>query len=187
MGSVLLAFGAIFLAELGDKSQLVAATFATRYAPAPVLVAVAVASLLVQGLSVAIGALLSLWLPENAIAVAAGCGFLAFAIWNLVDRDEAPRDEPRPGGGLAVLTVASALVVGEIGDKTMLATAALATREGWLTTWIGASAGMFAADGIAVALGRQLGERLPQRVLRLGATVVFAVVGVTLLVGGLIA
>ncbi|MGH2685571.1 MAG: TMEM165/GDT1 family protein, partial [Actinomycetota bacterium] len=84
-----------------------------------------------------------------------------------------------------VLTVAGAFAVAELGDKTMLATLALAANNGVVGTWFGATAGMLAASSLAVLVGAQLGARLPERVVRIGAAVMFAAFGVLLLVDGL--
>ena len=75
-----------------------------------------------------------------------------------------------------------AFFLAELGDKTMLATITLATREGLLGTWLGSTLGMVAADGIAIVIGRQLGRHLPERAIRIGAAASFVIFGVLLLV-----
>ncbi len=187
MGAALIAFGVIFLAELGDKSQLMALAFAARMRLAPVLLGVAAASMLVQGVWVVIGSFLRVSLPTNVINVSAGALFLAFAVWTLLDGADDGTAVERTGGGWAVARVGFAFVLAEVGDKTMLATIALAARGGVLATWVGASLGMVAANGLAVALGRGIGELVPRRATHLLASAIFAAFGLILLVQGLVA
>src|SRR5438270_4414871 len=88
-----LSFGIIFVAELGDKSQLMALAFATRFRPLPILIGITVATALVHAVSVGIGALLQVSLPTRAIDIAAGCLFLGFAVWTLRGDRLGPADE----------------------------------------------------------------------------------------------
>jgi Ca2+/H+ antiporter, TMEM165/GDT1 family len=81
-----------------------------------------------------------------------------------------------------VITVGSVFFLAELGDKTMLATVTLATKEGLLGTWLGSTAGMVVADGLAIVAGRQLGARLPERGIRIGAAIAFFVFAFVLLV-----
>lgn len=185
MGSILIAFGVIFLAELGDKSQLIALAFAARLRLIPVLTGIAAASVLVQGLWAVVGSFLRVSLPTNVINVSAGGVFLAFAIWTLLDAGEDRPAVERNAHGWAVARVTAAFVLAEIGDKTMFATLALAARGGALATWIGASLGMFTANGLAVAVGRRIGELVPTRVVHILASAIFATFGIVLLVQGL--
>jgi putative Ca2+/H+ antiporter (TMEM165/GDT1 family) len=191
LGAVAVAAGAIFVAEFGDKSQLLVLAFATRHAALPVIAGIVVAAAVVQGLSVAIGAALGAVLPETLIGVIAGIAFLAVAAWTLRgDDDEAEEGEAasatqrRSGVALAAV-VAATFVVGELGDKTMLATFALAARQDPVATWVGATAGMVAANLVAVVVGRQLGARISPRAVRIGSAVLFAAAGVLVIVTAL--
>jgi putative Ca2+/H+ antiporter (TMEM165/GDT1 family) len=83
------------------------------------------------------------------------------------------------------LAVGGAFFLAELGDKTMLATVTLATREGLFGTWLGSTLGMVAADALAIAVGRALGARLPERAVRIGAAVAFFVFAAWLLVEAL--
>ncbi len=187
MGAFLVSFGVIFVAEMGDKSQLMALTFATRYRPLPVLVGITVATAVVHAASVAAGALLADALPTRAITLAAGLAFLGFAMWTLqgdtLDEEEAGRARRRARS--AVVAVGTAFLLAELGDKTMLATVTLATRQAALGTWAGSTVGMVAADALAILVGRQLGDRLGDRTVRVGAAIAFALFGVVLLVEAL--
>lgn len=179
----------IFVAELGDKSQLMAMTFATRYRARDVILGITAATAVVHLASVAIGHWIgaSFAAYQPGIAVAAGLAFLAFAIWTLRG-DELTDDEAtkaRRSTGSALLAVSAAFFLAELGDKTMLATITLAVREDWFGTWIGSTVGMVAADALAIVVGALLGRHLPERLIRYGAAVAFAVFGVLLIVEGL--
>jgi putative Ca2+/H+ antiporter (TMEM165/GDT1 family) len=187
MDAFLLSFGVIFLAELGDKSQLMAMAFATRYRATLVLIAVTAATLLVHAASVLIGTVFALALPTAAIEVAAGIAFLAFAAWTLRGDELGEKDEARAGatGRWAIVTIGTAFFLAELGDKTMLATITLATTEDPIGVWLGSTAGMVAADAIAIGIGALLGTRLPERAVKLIAAGAFVVFGVILIVEGL--
>ena len=184
MDAFLLSFGVIFLAELGDKSQLMALAFATRFPAIPVLVAITLATLVVHLGSVALGATVALALPTDVISIVAGVAFLVFAVWTLrgdrLDETDEARAR-RETTGSVIVTVGTAFFLAELGDKTMLATVTLATNHGALGTWLGSTAGMVAADAIAIGVGKALGTRLPERAIRIGAAVAFVVFGVILI------
>ena len=167
MNAFLLSFGVVFLAELGDKSQLMALAFATRYRPMTVLIAVSVATLVVHAGSVLIGSVVAHALPTHLIQVIAGLAFFAFAAW------------------WAMVTVGTAFFLAELGDKTMLATITLATTQEPIGTWLGSTAGMVAADAIAIAIGAILGARLPERAIKVFASLAFLVFGALLVAEGL--
>jgi putative Ca2+/H+ antiporter (TMEM165/GDT1 family) len=183
----LLAFGVVFLAELGDKSQLMALAFASRYRAVTVLVAISVATLLVHAVSVLIGRVFAVALPTNVIQIVAGLMFFVFAAWTLRGDSlgEADEDRAKRGGRWALLTIGAAFFLAELGDKTMLATITLATTEEPIGTWLGSTAGMVAADAIAIGIGALLGARLPERAIKIFATVAFVVFGVLLVAEGL--
>ena len=178
MYAFLLSTAVIFVAELGDKSQLMAMTFAARYRARDVLIGITVATAVVHLASVGIG----YWIGDafadhqGAISVVAGVAFLGFAAWTLRG-DELTEDEAekaRRSTGAAIIAVGVAFFLAELGDKTMLATITLATQEGWLGTWIGSTVGMVAADALAIGVGALLGRRLPEDVIRYGAATLIA-------------
>ncbi len=182
-----LSFAVVFLAELGDKSQLMALAFAARYRAVTVLVAVSVATLVVHAGSVLLGSAAALALPAAAIQVAAGVSFFGFAAWTLRGDRLAASDEARAdrSGRWILLTVGTAFFLAELGDKTMLATVSLATTEPPIPTWLGSTAGMVAADALAIGVGALLGARLPERAIRLFAAAAFVAFGVALIAEGL--
>ena len=187
MDAFLISFGIIFVAELGDKSQLMAMTFAARYRAITILAAITVATALVHLFSVLVGAAVGVALPTDLISVLAGIAFLAFAAWTLrgdeLDEDEAARASRRTRS--VFFTVGIAFFLAELGDKTMLATVTLATDNGLIGTWIGSTLGMVAADALAIVVGQQLGTRLPERVIKIGAAVTFVGFGIVLIADGL--
>jgi putative Ca2+/H+ antiporter (TMEM165/GDT1 family) len=185
VNAFLLSFAVIFVAELGDKSQLMALAFATRYRAIHVLIGISLATLLVHLGSVVLGRTVAAVLPTQAIAIAAGIAFFVFALWTLRGDSLGEADEARAAraAGSIIFAVGAAFFLAELGDKTMLATITLATREEPIGTWLGSTAGMVAADAIAIAVGKVLGTRLPERLIRYGAAAAFAVFGVILIVG----
>lgn len=187
MDAFALSFGVILLAELGDKSQLMALAFASRYSAWTVLVAVSLATLLVHAGSVLLGSAFALALPTAAIKVVAGIAFFGFAAWTLRGDRLGADDESRARrtGRWALLTIGTAFLLAELGDKTMLATITLATTEEPIGTWLGSTAGMVAADALAIAIGAVLGTRLPERAIKLFAAAAFVVFGALLVLGGL--
>jgi Ca2+/H+ antiporter, TMEM165/GDT1 family len=185
----LLSFGVIFLAELGDKSQLMALAFAARYPAIPVLIAISVATALVHAGSVALGRTVALAIPSNVVSIAAGLAFLTFAAWTLRGDVLGGADEARTrreGAGSVILAVGTAFFLAELGDKTMLATITLATQHGWFGTWIGSTIGMVAADALAILVGRLLGRHLPEKIIKYGAAALFAIFGIWLIVEGIV-
>jgi putative Ca2+/H+ antiporter (TMEM165/GDT1 family) len=182
-----ISFGVIFVAELGDKSQLMALTFATRFKALPVIIGITVATALVHLASVALGVGLGAALPTGWIALVAGLAFLGFGAWTL--RGDKLTDEERRKAERttrsAIIAVSIAFFLAELGDKTMLATVTLATQHGWFGTWLGSTLGMVAADALAIGVGRALGRRLPDKAIRYGASTLFAICGLWLLLDGI--
>ncbi|MEV6813346.1 TMEM165/GDT1 family protein [Micromonospora sp. NPDC051296] len=177
-------FGVIFVAELGDKSQLMALAFATRYRTVPILIGITVATAVVHLASVAIGHGLGAALPTGWISLLAGLAFIGFGLWTLRGDTltEEEKGKAAKGGKSAVLAVGVAFFLAELGDKTMLATITLATQYGWFGTWIGSTIGMVAADALAIIVGRLLGRKLPERTIKYGAAALFAISGIWLIV-----
>jgi putative Ca2+/H+ antiporter (TMEM165/GDT1 family) len=182
----LVSFGVIFVAELGDKSQLMALTFSARYRALTVLIGITIATAVVHAVSVLVGGLLGATLPTAAINLVAGVAFLGFAWWtwrgDALDADEAARADRTTGSAIVAASVAFFLA--ELGDKTMLATITLATKENWLGTWIGSTVGMVVADALAIGVGAVLGKKLPERAITIGATIAFVLFGLALIVQG---
>lgn len=177
-----ISFGVIFVAELGDKSQLMALTFATRFRMVSVLIGITIATSVVHLVSVAVGHGLGAAMPTGWIALVAAVAFLGFGAWTLRG-DSLTAEEQNKASRVArsaVMAVTVAFFLAELGDKTMLATITLATQHGWFGVWLGSTLGMVVADALAIVIGRQLGKRLPERTIRYGAAGLFGVFGLWL-------
>ena len=176
------------MAELGDKSQLMALTFATRFKTVPVLIGITVATAVVHRSRSASATASAPTLPTGWISLVAGIAFLAFGAWTLrgdkLTDDEKTKAERTTGS--AILAVGGAFFLAELGDKTMLATITLATQHGWFGTWLGSTVGMVAADALAILVGRLLGRHLPEKVIKYGAAALFAIFGIWLIVEAII-
>ncbi len=188
MYAFLLSTAVIFVAELGDKSQLMAMTFAARYRARDVLVGITVATAVVHLFSVGIGAVIgtSFSQYQSTISIVAGLAFLGFALWTLRG-DELTEEEAskaRSSTRTALVAVGVAFFLAELGDKTMLATITLATQEGWLGTWIGSTLGMVLADALAIVVGAVMAKKLPEKAIKYGAAALFALFGVLLVLEG---
>src|SRR6056297_1039676 len=177
--------GLVFLAELGDKSMLLAIAFAARYRPWPVVGGVAIAAFVMLGAASLVGAALGAALPERAVAIGGGLLFIGFGILTLRDADDDEEEAVSLRRGSVLLGVSVAFLVAEFGDKTMIATLTLAGNQPALPTWLGAGLGMTVASGIAIGLTTVIGTRLPERTLRVLAAGAFLLFGVLLLVTGI--
>lgn len=182
LGAVLVSLAVVFVAELGDKSQIITMTYALRHRWWVVLSGVGIAAVLVHGLSVAIGHFLGVTLPEKPIAFAAAIAFLLFAAWTWREGRNAADDEVRVAEPRFVVpAIVSSFVLAELGDKTMLATVALASDRDAIGVWIGATVGMVLADGVAIVVGAMLHKRLPEGFLHAVASVLFLMFGLWML------
>lgn len=181
--ALLLSFAVIFVAELGDKSQLMAMTFALRHRWWVVLTGITVATTAVHLISVAVGHYLGAALPTHLLSILAGVAFVLFGLWTLrgdrLSDDEATRAQRSTAP--AVFAVTSAFLLAELGDKTMLATVTLAADNDWVGVWIGSTLGMVAADALAILVGALAGKHLPQRFIQLTAAALFFVFGFVML------
>lgn len=176
-----LSFGLIFVGEMGDKSQLMALTFATRYRLRSVVLGMLIAIAALIGLSVGLGAALGSLLPTDWIRLAAAVLFIGFGLWALRgeggdDEEEHVVKERRSG----LLTVMGAMFLAELGDKTMIMSMTLGSQYNGWGVWIGGTAGMLAADLLAVFAGVWVAKHVPERFIRYGSAAVFIVLGLFL-------
>ncbi len=186
LAALLVSFAVIFVAELGDKSQLMAMTFALRYRWWVVLIGITAATTAVHLVSVGVGHYLGAALPTHLLGILAGVAFVFFGLWTLrgdkLSDDEATKAERSTAP--AFFTVTSAFILAELGDKTMLATITLAADNDWVGVWIGSTIGMVAADALAIAVGAIAGKHLPERMIQLGAAALFVIFGLAMLLEG---
>lgn len=178
----------VTLNELGDKSQLLTIAFASRIKWYKVLLGVLLATLANHGLAVAIGTLLA-HVPgwDGWVRFLSSILFLLFGLWALKPESSEKEKPPESDHSGEVVTVAFAFFVAEMGDKTQLATIALAAQfpEAPLLVWTGAAAGMLFADSIGMAVGALLHRRLPANVCRIVASATFVLFGLCGLYEGL--
>jgi len=163
----------VTLAEMGDKTQLLAMAFATRFPAPTVLAAIFVATLLNHALAVAAGRLLTTVIPLEVISFVAALSFILFGLWTI--RGDSLEGEDKRGSAFGpFLTVAIAFFIAELGDKTQLATISLAVKyENPVAVLFGTTAGMVVADSLGIILGIVLGKRLPDALIRLVSAGVF--------------
>jgi len=173
------AFVLLFLAELGDKTQLMTMTLAHRYPVRPVVAGVFSAFLVLNLLAVGVGAALYRYLPTAAVLVAAGLLFLFFAwrSWCEADTDEDAGKEETDGRGAFVASFTLTFVA-ELGDKTQLALVALAAGSGavW-SVFVGGTLALWAVSAIGIAVGSTLLRHLPRRWMHRAAALLFALFG----------
>jgi Ca2+/H+ antiporter, TMEM165/GDT1 family len=188
MTDLFTAFGLALVAELGDKSQLLALALAVRHRWWQVLIGVATAAVVVLGLAALIGGALGAALLDRALAIAGAVVFLGAAVYTgFVHRDDEAADAEvaaRPSRSVVPM-VAGMFILAELGDKTMIATTTLATQYTPWLIWIGAAVGMTVASGTAIFVGRLLGAAMPARTLRILSALAFAGFGIWLLIDGL--
>lgn len=180
MASFLWSFFLISLAEMGDKTQLVALSFATKYKPVKVLFGIFIGTLVVHLLSVFIGEKMGAWIPAHYLKILVGLSFVGFGIWTL--KGDICTEKEKKGNKLGpVATVAIAFFLAELGDKTQLATISLAAQyNSFMGVWIGSTIGMVAADGIAIIVGIIAGKKLPEKLIQ------YISAGIFILFGGII-
>jgi putative Ca2+/H+ antiporter (TMEM165/GDT1 family) len=185
LAAVTSAFVLLFLAELGDKTQLMTMTLAHRYPVRPVVAGVFSAFLLLNLLAVGVGAALYRYLPTAAVLVAAGLLFLFFAWRSWREAEEgAEEGEAETGNGRGAFVASFSLTfVAELGDKTQLALVALAAGSGavW-SVFVGGTLALWAVSAIGIAVGATLLRRVSRRWMHRAAAALFAVFGVLALV-----
>jgi putative Ca2+/H+ antiporter (TMEM165/GDT1 family) len=155
-------FGLIFLAEMGDKTQLVCMTLAARHRHWPVLIGSIAAFLVLNTLAVVLGAGLSQWVPERVLAGIVAVLFAVFGIISLRTKAEDEDGEVQERGGHGIfLTAFLMLFLAEMGDKTQLAVAGMASTLPSIPVWVGATLALSSTSALGVLAGRKLLTRIP--------------------------
>jgi putative Ca2+/H+ antiporter (TMEM165/GDT1 family) len=179
LATYLVAAGAVTLAEMGDKTQLLAMAFAAKYKAWQVLWGVFVATVFNHALAVAVGNCLTRFqAAELWIEGLAALSFIFFGLWT--SRGDCPDgEEKRSTKYGAVLTVTIAFFLAELGDKTQLATIALAAKfsASPMAILMGTTTGMLIADGVGIWLGVVACKRIPERTVKLISAAAFMVFG----------
>ncbi len=184
--ALLVPAGVVALAEIGDKTQLLALVLAARYRkPLPIILGILVATLLNHALAGAVGALLAAAMGPDMLRWVLGGSFIAMGIWTLIpDRIDETEDAAPPRFGVFAATVVAFFLL-EMGDKTQVATVALAARYDSLTAVvIGTTLGMMLANVPVVLLGQMAAKSLPLRPIQITAAAIFMVMGVVVLMRG---
>lgn len=176
VAAALISTGTVALAEIGDKTQLLALLLAARFRkPWPIIAGILVATLLNHALAAWFGALVADSLPPDSLRWIVAGSFLAVALWTLKPDQLDAEGESLPARG-AFLATAVAFFIAEMGDKTQVATVLLAAKyEPLWQVIVGTTAGMLLANVPVVMLGHRFSDRLPLRAARHVAAVVFAV------------
>ena len=176
MTAFLLSMSFVVLAEMGDKTQLLAMAFATRYKATTVLWAVFWATLLNHLLAVVVGNYLTHFIPIQYIQIAAAVSFILFGLWTI--RGDQLNNEDKRFSFSPFWTVAIAFFIAEMGDKTQLATIALAAKyQSVIPVWLGTTTGMVIADAIGIVIGIVIGKKIPERAVKWFAAIIFILFG----------
>lgn len=177
MTAYLAALAFVVLAEMGDKTQLLAMAFATRFKASHVLIGVFVATIFNHALAVLLGRFLSTAIPLDLITTIAALSFIFFGLWTLRG-DELDGEDKKPSKFGPIVTVAIAFFIAELGDKTQLATISLAVQyKNSLAVLLGTTTGMLIADGIGIIIGIVLGKRIPEKAVKWVSAIVFMLFG----------
>ena len=178
-----------FIAEMGDKTQLMLIALTSKYKLRDIILGTAVAILVLNGLAVLAGGLVSEFIPDWLIKTIAALAFLYFATSTVTGDDD---DEEEEGGKskikFAPLAVFCTFFIAELGDKTQLTAITFGANEGMsaaLVVWIGCSIGLFAADILGMLVGYLLKSKTPEGLLNTLAFTIFSIFGVYTLYQGL--
>jgi putative Ca2+/H+ antiporter (TMEM165/GDT1 family) len=179
MEALLISTGVVTLAEMGDKTQLLAFILAARFKnPLPIILGILCATLANHGMAGALGAWITTAVNPEIMRWALGLSFIGMAIWTLIP-DKIEDEETQIANHLGVFgATLITFFLAEMGDKTQLATIALAAHY-QATLWVvaGTTLGMLLADVPAVFVGNKFAEKIPMRLIHTIAAGIFAVMG----------
>ena len=185
MESLLVSTGVVALAEIGDKTQLLAFILAARFKkPVPIILGILVATIVNHGLAGALGAWITAMLTPEVLRWVLGLSFVGMAVWTLIP-DKIEEEETRIAGKFGVFgATLVTFFLAEMGDKTQIATVAMAAHYATpLLVVIGTTLGMLIADVPAVFVGDRLANRIPMKLVHSIAAGIFALLGVDTLLG----
>ena len=185
MEAFLVSTGVVALAEIGDKTQLLAFILAARFKkPLPIIAGILVATLVNHGLAGALGAWITAMISSEILRWVLGLSFIGMAIWTMIP-DEIEEEETKVAKQFGVFgATLVTFFLAEMGDKTQLATVAMAAHYATpLLVVIGTTLGMLIADVPAVFVGDRLAARIPMKLVHLVAAAIFALLGVATLLG----
>jgi putative Ca2+/H+ antiporter (TMEM165/GDT1 family) len=184
MEALLVSTGIVALAEIGDKTQLLALLLAAKFRrPVPIILGILVATLANHALAGAVGVWITRTVGEDVMRWVLGVSFLAMAGWTLIP-DKAPDEQTKAARFGVFGTTLIAFFFVEMGDKTQVATVALAAQYDNLVMVVaGTTLGMMIANVPAVLIGERAMKVLPVRTVHIIAAIIFAVLGVMVLIG----
>ncbi len=185
MESLLVSTGVVALAEIGDKTQLLAFILAARFKkPLPIILGILAATVINHGLAGALGAWITSTISPEVLRWVLGASFIGMAIWTMIpDKIEEEETQVAQRFGIFGATFIT-FFLAEMGDKTQIATVAMAAHySAPLMVVIGTTLGMLIADVPAVFAGDKLANKIPMKVVHSIAATVFAVLGVATLMG----
>ncbi|HXX80307.1 MAG TPA: TMEM165/GDT1 family protein [Thermodesulfovibrionales bacterium] len=166
----------VVLAEMGDKTQLLAMAFACRFRWQVVMGGVFVATAANHLMAATLGSYLAMMVPLQSIKAVAAGSFILFGLWTI--RGDTLHGEDQKYRFSPFWTVTVAFFMAEMGDKTQLATIALAVEYNTIiTVWLGTTLGMMVSDAVGIIVGNVMGKRLPERAIKWGAALVFIAFG----------
>jgi len=190
IAAILTSFGVVFVAELGDKTQLLALGFGAQHSLRLVAVGLTLGYGIANLLAVIVGGLLGAALPDRPIQIVSGLVFLGFAVLALRRDDGADGDDLETVDGLSgasapkvVGAIALAIAIAEMGDKTQITTATLASQAAPVGVWIGATLGAASSGMVGAVAGRSIGHRISTRAVNVASAVLFAGFGIAILAG----
>lgn len=168
----------IFAAEMGDKTQILAMMFATKYKTRKVLLGIFIGSFLNHGLAVAFGSVLGNMVPVYLLQMIAGFAFIGFSLWTLMAVDDDEEEKTVKKSQSAIVVVAMAFFIGELGDKTQLTaiTLALDANYPWVIL-MGTVSGMIATSSLGIFVGSKVGDRLPEALIKVVSSGIFLIFG----------
>ncbi|MFM9917507.1 MAG: TMEM165/GDT1 family protein [Rhizobacter sp.] len=185
MEALFVSTGVVALAEIGDKTQLLAFILAARFKkPVPIILGILCATLVNHGLAGALGAWITATISPQTLRWVLGASFIGMAIWTLIP-DKIEEEETQIASKLGVFgATLITFFLAEMGDKTQIATVAMAAHYGTpLLVVIGTTLGMLLADVPAVFIGDKLASKIPMKLVHSIAAAIFAALGVATLLG----
>ncbi|MCC8162066.1 MAG: TMEM165/GDT1 family protein [Lachnospiraceae bacterium] len=176
----------MFIAEMGDKTQLLMIAMTSRYKLRDIIIGTATSILALNAIAVGLGAVISELIPGWLIKIVAAAAFFYFA-WSSLKQEDEEEEEASAKEGHPIRVIFGTFFLAELGDKTQLTAIAFAANTGLqqaLSVWLACSIGLFAADLVGMMVGYLLGSKMPKGFLNTLAFIIFAVFGFTTMAEG---